>query len=165
MAEIEWKGTIWKAAFGVFSVKELLTILKGYGSMEIVSFEKPGCYRGMISIGLNNEGTRDITLYFLEVIGPRRRGMGRHALRKLKQIFGGKIFVEDPGEVITDEYSIAESLLFWLQMYREGLIDGLEGDYIVLKPGMTAEDLKEVEQKIESYMQDKGEKGNACPSS
>ncbi|SFM65246.1 hypothetical protein [Thermodesulforhabdus norvegica] len=165
MAEVEWKGITWRAAFGSFSVKELLTILKGYGSMEIVSFEKPGCYRGTVSIALNEEGKRDITVYFLEVLGPKRRGMGRHALRELKGMFGGRIFVEDPGEILTDEYSIAESLLFWLQMYREGLIDALDSDYIVLKPDMSLEELKEVESRVECYIREKRANKNVYPGS
>lgn len=165
MAEVEWKGTIWRAAFGNFSVKELLTILKGYGSMEIVFFERPGCYRGTVSIALNEEGKRDVTVYFLEVLGPKRRGMGRHALRELKRMFGGRIFVEDPGEIIADEYSIAESLLFWLQMYKEGLIDALDSDYIVLKPNMSEEELEEVEMRIRYYLDRKRAGQDVYPSS
>ncbi len=148
MAEIEWKGIIWKAAFGNFSYKELLTILKGYGSMEIVSFEKPGFFKGHLSISLNETGTRDITLYYLEVEGPRRQGRGRSALLELKKIFKGQIFVEDPGEILTDEYSITESLLFWIQMFREGIIAGVESDHIKLYKGMTEEELKEQEELI-----------------
>ncbi len=148
MAEIEWKGITWKAAFGNFSYKELLTILKGYGSMEIVSFEKPGFFKGYLSISLNEIGTRDITLYYLEVQGPRRQGQGRNALSELKKIFKGRIFVEDPGEILTNEYSITESLLFWIQMFREGLIDGVESDHLALQKGMPEEKLKEQEELI-----------------
>ncbi len=46
MAEIEWKGILWKAAYGDLSVKDLLTVLKGYGPMEILEFEKPAACRG-----------------------------------------------------------------------------------------------------------------------
>jgi len=38
VAEIEWKGIIWKAGILVMlGVKELLTILKGFGPMEILA--------------------------------------------------------------------------------------------------------------------------------
>lgn len=40
MAEIEWKGAIWKAAYGDLSVKDLLTILKGFGPMEVLEFKR-----------------------------------------------------------------------------------------------------------------------------
>jgi len=152
LAEVEWKGIIWKAAFGTFSYKELLTILKGYGSMEILSFEKPGHFKGMASIALNTGGTRDLTIYYLEVLGPRRAGLGRKALLELKRIFQGKIFVEDPGEILTDEYSITESILFWIQMFREGVIDGLDSDLVRLHPGIDEKEMKKLEQTVISRM-------------
>ncbi len=148
MAEIEWKGIIWKAAFGNFTYKELLTILKGYGSMEIVAFEKPQKFKGYLSIALNKEGTRDITLYYIEILGPKRHGLGREALKELRKIFQGKIFIEDPGEILTNEYTITESLLFWIRMFEEGLIDGLESDHLKLYQGMPKNDIKKQKQFI-----------------
>jgi hypothetical protein len=123
LAEIEWKGIIWSPAYGNYSYKELLTILKGFGSMEIVAFEKPWIYKGIVSIALNPQGGKDLTLYYLEVLGPKRRGIGRKALQELREIFKGSIVVQDPGEILCSEYSIVESLFFWIKMFREGLID------------------------------------------
>ena len=77
MAEIEWKGVLWKAAYGELSVRDLLTILKGYGPMEILEFEKPGCLPRSISLCLSPEGTREITIHEFEVAGETRKGQGR----------------------------------------------------------------------------------------
>ncbi len=152
MAEIDWKGLIWRSAYGNYSYKELLTILKGFGSMEIVACEKPWVYNAILSISLNEEGNRDITLYYLEVVGAKRCGTGREALKELKNIFKGKIFVEDPGKILHSEYSIVESLLFWIKMFREGLIDGLYSDYLELSPGMSEEELQEAEEKVKERL-------------
>lgn len=149
MAEIEWKGAVWKAAFGSLSVKELLTILKGFGPMEIVEFGKPELARGQISISLSPDGRKQITLYHLEVEGARRRGQGRAALRWLKQIFKGDLYVEDPG-VIRVKNANAETLLFWVKMYREGLIEALESDMCMLQPEMSEAEVLRVETALRS---------------
>jgi hypothetical protein len=147
VAEIDWKGIIWKAAYGDQSVKELLTILKGYGPMEILAFEKPGCFRGELSLSLSKQGTKEITLYHLDVLGPKRRGEGRKALQSLRKIFGGELYVEDPG-VIRVKNANRESLLFWAQMYREGLIDALDSDICTLHPQLTDAELDKTVQQI-----------------
>jgi hypothetical protein len=126
LADIEWKGIIWRAAYGDLSVKELLTILKGFGPMETLEFEKPGSFRGQISLSLSENRTKEITLYHLEVIGPRRQGKGREALSYLKKLFKGELYVEDPGGVIRVKNASEESLPFWIKMYEEGYIDALE---------------------------------------
>ena len=116
MAEIEWKGAVWRAAFGSLSVKELLTILKGFGPMEILSFEKPGCCRGEISVSLTGEGRKQITLYHLEVLGQKRAGTGRAALHWLRGVFKGDLFVEDPGFIMVKGAN-RESLLFSIELH------------------------------------------------
>lgn len=135
MAEIEWKGIIWKAAYNDLTVKELLTILKGFGPMEILAFEKPGCFRGELSLSLSEQGTKEITLYHVQITGAKRLGEGRRALQLLRKIFGGELYVEDPG-IIRVRNVNEESLLFWAQMYREGLIDALDSDQFSLHPHM-----------------------------
>ena len=147
MAEIEWKGAIWKAAYGDFSIKELLTILKGFGPMEILEFEKPGCYLGQISLSSTKDGKKEITLYHLEVVGDRRRGQGREALQWLKKIFKGELYVEDPG-VIRVKNANAESLLFWVRMFREGLIDAMDSDMCRLNREMTEMEIDAAQDKI-----------------
>jgi hypothetical protein len=127
VAEIEWKGVIWRAAYGSLSVKELLTILKGFGPMEILEFEKPGCFRGQMSLSLSKEDVKEITLYYLEVLSGEREGQGRAALQWLKKTFKGPLFVEDPG-AIQIKNSARETQLFWLKMYREGLVDAINGE-------------------------------------
>ncbi len=147
MAEIEWKGAVWRAAYGSLSVKELLTILKGFGPMETLAFEKTGCCRGEVSISLSDEGTKQITLYHLEVLGPRRKGTGRAALRWLRSIFKGDLFVEDPGFILVKGAN-RESLLFWVRMFREGLIDALDAEAIELHQPMSDQELLRLESEI-----------------
>jgi hypothetical protein len=149
VAEIEWKGAVWRAAFGNLSVKELLTILKGFGPMEIVEFEKPELARGQISISLSPDGKKQLTLYHLEVVGSLRKGQGRAALQWLKQIFKGDLYVEDPG-VIRVKNANEETLLFWVKMYREGLIEALESDMCLLQPDMSEDELMRAEAAIRS---------------
>lgn len=147
MAEIEWKGAVWRAAFGSLSVKELLTILKGFGPMEILEFEKPGLARGQVSLSLSSEGKKQITLYHLEVEGIRRKGQGRVALLWLKQIFKGDLYVEDPGVILVKNAN-EETLLFWVKMFREGLIEALESEMCALKPDMSEEEIGRLEASI-----------------
>ena len=149
MAEIEWKGIVWKAAYGDHSVKELLTILKGFGTMEILAFEKPGCFRGELSLSLSEKGAKEITLYHLQVLSPKRHGEGRRALRLLRKIFGGELYVEDPGIIRVKNVNEA-SVLFWAQMFREGLIDALESDQFSLHPHISETELNEVVRRIKT---------------
>ena len=147
MAEVEWKGAVWKAAYGNLSVKEILTILKGFGPMETLEFEKPGLFRGQLSLSLSEEKAKVITLYNLDVAGEHRRGLGRQALQWLKKIFKGELYVEDPG-VIRVKNASQDSGLFWVQMFREGLIDAIDGGLCVLDAGMTEAEVEAVEHRI-----------------
>ena len=158
MAEIEWKGAIWKAAFGDLSVKELLTILKGFGPMEVLEFEKPDCFRGQMSVCLSPEGVKEITVYHIEVLGEKRRGQGREALRWLKKIFKGELFVEDPG-FIRVKNANSESILFWVRMFREGLIGSLESEMCSLYPDMDETELARIEKQLKSRAK---ESDSAC---
>lgn len=147
MAEIEWKGAFWKGGYEVFSVKELLTILKGYGPLEVLEFEKPGQFCGQLSLCISEKGSKEITIYALAVCGEERRGRGRVALRWLKDIFDCELYAEDPGTVRAKNPS-GESLLFWMKMYREGLVNGVEGEQWCLLPDMSEEEITRVEEKI-----------------
>ena len=141
MAQVIWKDTIWSGADRERSIKDLLTILKGYGSMEILYFEKPGCYRGELSLWLDEQGVKHLTLFHLEVLGKKHRGVGRGALQHLRKIFGGDVYVQDPGETrsgreigggIHVRQPNRESALFWIQMFEERLIQSVEGDLMNL---------------------------------
>jgi hypothetical protein len=147
LAEIEWKGVVWRAAYGDHSVKELLTILKGFGPMEILEFEKPGCFRGQISLALSPKGEKEITLYYLEVLGPKRKGQGREALKWLKETLKGELYVEDPGRIRVKNAS-ESSLPFWIKMFREGLIDELKSDWCCLHPQMDPSEIDQTEERI-----------------
>jgi hypothetical protein len=131
--EVEWKGIVWKAAYDRLSIKELLTTLKGFGPMEILAFEKPGCFHGELSVSLSEKQTREVTLYHLEVLGPKQQGQGRDALKHLKKIFGGGLYVEDPG-IIRVRNADQDSLPFWIKMFEEGLIDAVDAEGFSLQP-------------------------------
>ncbi len=127
MAEIVWKGVIWKAAYGQLSIRELLTVLKGFGSMETLRFEKTGCFRGDLSLSLTSDGVKEVTLHHLEVLGPRRQGQGRGALVFLRRIFRGPIHVEDP-EIFDVDGMHSRSQAFWSRMLRDGVVDSVNSD-------------------------------------
>lgn len=148
MAEIEWKGIIWKAAYGDLPIKDLLTILKGHGPMEVLRFRKPGAFWGELSVSLTPRGTKEITIYHLEVEGPRRRGMGRQALLCLKTIFRGEVFVEDPGRLIRVTNADQASLPFWIKMHLEGIIDALESENVSLTPETPREEAERLLQEL-----------------
>ena len=130
MASIEWKGIVWKGAYGVLSVKELLATLKGHGPLEVLDFEAPGSFSGRLSLGLSNiDAVREITLFNLEITGERRRGSGRKAVLRLREIFGGRIYGEDSGDLRTvDGEELAVAGAFWAAMRREGLLNDSAGD-------------------------------------
>jgi hypothetical protein len=153
VAEIEWKGAIWRAAYGDLSLKELLTILKGFGPMEILEFEKKGSFKGQISLYLTKDGTKEITLYHLEVEGQKREGQGRAALQWLRKIFKGELYVQDPG-IIRVKNANRESLVFWVQMFREGLIDAMESEYCQLGPELTDKEIEGIEEQAKTYLKD-----------
>ncbi len=147
MAEIEWKGVLWKAAYGELSVRDLLTVLKGYGPMEILDFDKPGACRGRVSLCLSEEDTRETTIHEFEVLGQKRKGQGREMLRWLRSIFKGQVYVEYP-DLSAEQEESEGSLLFWVKMYREGLIDGLECGTFCLYPEMGEAELGQIEKTI-----------------
>ncbi len=153
MAEIEWKGAIWRAAYGELSVKELLTILKGFGPMEILEFERPGHYWGQISLSLSKENKKEITIYHLEVMGSRRGGKGRDALLWLKKIFKGDLYVEDPG-VIRVKNANQESLRFWVKMFREGHIEALDSEICTLGSQTSEVDISRIEEGLGKAVKD-----------
>jgi len=150
MAQVQWKDIVWTGEDRELGIKELLTILKGYGPMEVLHFEKPSHYRGKIGVWLDEKGVRHITLYHLEVLGERRQGVGRQALQHLHNIFGGDVHVEDPGETVSSEEKAGgihvsqpnrESAMFWIKMFTENLVQTVEGDIMNLDDNTSPSDL------------------------
>jgi hypothetical protein len=151
MAQVIWKDITWSGADRDRSIKDLLTILKGYGPMEILHFEKHGHFHGELSLWLDEQGVKHITLFHLEVLGQKRRGVGRGALKHLRKIFGGAVYVQDPGESLGSRQIQGgihvrqpnrESALFWIRMFEEGLIQSIEGDIMDLDEGTPSEKLE-----------------------
>jgi hypothetical protein len=151
MAQVIWKDIIWSGADRERSIKDLLTILKGYGPMEILHFEKPRSYRGELCLWLDEQGVKHLTLFHLEVLDEKHRGIGRGALQHLRKIFGGDVYVQDPGETRSGQeipggihvrQPNRESALFWIQMFEERLIQSVEGDLMNLDEGTTVEQLE-----------------------
>ena len=151
MASIEWKGAKWEAYHSSLSIAELLTVLKGYGPMEVLRFEVPGRFRGEMSLCLTDDGSKEITLYHLEVCGEQRHGLGREALRWLREIFKGAIFLEFPDSP-DPEIGFHPTMPFWLHMYREGLIDALDCENFYLGTQATSEQIEQVREHIESVL-------------
>ncbi len=151
MAVVDWKGARWEAAHSSLSIPEVLTVLKGFGPMEVLRFEKPGCFGGEMSLCLTDDGSKEITLYHLEITGPKNQGGGRAALKWLREVFKGAIFLEFPDVVHSRPYH--PSLPFWLKMYREGLVDGLDCENFYLSPGATASELEMVEGEVLSALE------------
>ncbi len=150
MAVVDWKGAQWEAAHSSLSIPELLTVLKGFGPMEVLRFKRPGYCSGEMSLCLTDDGSKEITLYHLEVAGPKRQGGGRAVLKWLREVFKGLIFLEFPD--ITRSRPYHPSLPFWLKMYREGLVDGLDCENFYLSPGATAAELEMVEREVTSAL-------------
>lgn len=147
MASIEWKGAKWEAYRSSLSIPELLTVLKGYGPMEIVTFEVAGRFNGEMSLCLTDDGRKEITLYHLEVTSEKHQGAGREALKWLKDVFKGPVFVEFPDspDPETGTYS---SIQFWLQMFREGLIDAVDCETFYLSPDASSDRVEEVRSRF-----------------
>lgn len=145
MAGIKWKDARWEGALDSRSIPELLTILKGYGQTEIVRFEKSGCSRGELSLCLTESGAKEVTLYCLEVAGKKRQGKGRATLKWLRSIFKGPIYLEFP-DLPAPEPACRPSLPFWLQMYREGLIDVLDCEIFYLGSDATQDEIQAAEE-------------------
>ena len=151
MASIDWKGAKWEAYHGSLSIPELLTVLKGYGPMEVLRFEVQGRFKGEMSLCLTDDGSKEITLYRLEVYGEVRHGVGREALRWLRGIFKGAIFLEF-SDLPDPEIGLHPTMPFWFQMYREGLIDALDCEIYYLSPQATREQVEQVQGYIESVL-------------
>jgi hypothetical protein len=169
MAQVLWKDIVWTGEDRELGIKELLTILKGYGPMEVLQFEKPGHYRGKISLWLDEKGVKHITLYHLEVIGERRKGVGRQALRHLQHIFGGDVHVEDPGEPTPPEEMAGgihvrqpnpESAMFWIKMFRENLVQSVEGDLMNLDEHTPPQELEALEGEFSTKPADSRKMGS-----
>jgi hypothetical protein len=163
MAEVVWKETIWSGADREMSIKSLLTILKGYGPMELLSFEKPREYRGMLNVWLDENGTRHLTLYDFEVTGLKRRGRGRRALKELRWIFGGDIYVEHPGILVSakqeyfgryTERANQDSALFWIKMVEEKIIKSIEDDFICLHEDTPLDQLENIKREACKLLND-----------
>ncbi len=166
MAQVLWKDIVWTGEDRELGIKELLTILKGYGPMEVLHFERPNHYKGKISVWLDEKGVKHITLYHLEVIGEKRQGVGRQALHHLHNIFGGDVHVEDPGETApTEEKSGGihvrqpnpESAMFWIQMFTENLIQSVEGDLMTLDESTPAGELDILKREFAEEPEDSTE--------
>lgn len=155
MASIDWKGAKWEAYYSSQSIPELLTILKGYGPMEVLCFEVSGRFKGQLSLCLTEDGTKEITLYNLEVCGKKRAGSGRQALRWIRESFRGTVYLEFP-ESPDPEIGFHPTMPFWFQMYREGLVDALDCENFYLTPQATSEQINEVRELIESVLDREG---------
>ncbi len=152
MASIIWKGAKWEAYRSSLSIPDLLTVMKGYGPMEILTFEVPGRFKGEMSLCLCPDGAKEITLYDLEVCCEKRHGIGREALGWLRRIYKGySIFVEFP-DLPDPEIGIHPTMPFWLQMYRETLIDAISCETFYLEPRAASEQVEEVHGRVVSAL-------------
>lgn len=163
MAQVIWKDIAWTGEDRELGIKELLTILKGYGPMEVLHFEKPNHYNGKISLWLDEKGVKHITLYHLEIIGEKRKGVGRKALEHLHDIFGGDVHVEDPGaptplEAKTGGIHVRqpnqESAMFWIKMFAENLVQSVEGDLMNLDENISSEQLETLKKEFSAELED-----------
>ncbi|MGC9196006.1 MAG: hypothetical protein ACP5IL_11195 [Syntrophobacteraceae bacterium] len=160
MANIDWKGAKWEAYYSSLSIPELLTVLKGYGPMEVLCFEVSGRFKGQLSLCLTEDGSKEITLYHLEVSCKKRAGCGRQALRWIRETFRGTIFLEFPNSP-DPETGFHPTMPFWFQMYREGLVDALDCENFYLTPQATKEQIHEVQEHIEAVLHRGGKAENA----
>ena len=161
MAEVCWKDIIWTGANKELGIKEVLTILKGYGPLEVLHFENPSKYKGELSVWLDEEGLKHVSLFHLEVLGEKRRGLGREFLKCLRKIFSGEVFVQDPGQAIAPKEVTGgihvqganrESAMFWIKMFEEELVHSVEGDIMDLDQNTSPEELEILKQKISSMV-------------
>ena len=161
MAEVCWKDIIWTGANKEMGIKEVLTILKGFGPLEVLHFENPTKYKGELSVWLDEQGLKHVSLFHLEVLGEKRRGLGRELLKCLRKIFGGDVYVQDPGEASVSEEMVGgihvrepnrESAMFLIRMFEEKLIQSVEGDLMDLDENTSSEELEIVKRKFTSKM-------------
>jgi hypothetical protein len=157
MAEVCWKDIIWTGANKELGIKEVLTILKGYGPLEVLHFENPSKYKGELSVWLDEDGLKHVSLFHLEVLGEKRKGLGREFLKCLRKIFSGEVFVQDPGQTIMEDKMAGgihvqganrESAMFWIKMYEEELVHSVEGDIMDLDQDTSPGELEVLKQKI-----------------
>jgi len=157
MTEVCWKDIIWTGANRELGIKEVLTILKGYGPLEVLHFENPSKYKGELSVWLDEDGLKHVSLFHLQVLGEKRKGVGREVLKCLRKIFGGDVYVQDPGQAPVEgemagsihvQNPNRESALFWIKMFEEKLIRSVEGDLMDLGEDTTAEELERVKRKF-----------------
>jgi hypothetical protein len=156
MAQVMWKDIFWTGADRELSIKQLLTILKGNGPMELVAFEKTAAYKGELNVWLDENGARNITIYHLEVFGKKRSGKGRQALKDLRGLFGGEVYIEHPGgPTLTRDNqdttcaSHTERTLpaFWIKMFEENLVQSVEDHDICLCQNTPHEQLEALKRE------------------
>jgi hypothetical protein len=157
MAQVIWKDIIWTGAIGEMSIKDLLTSLKGHGAMELLSFEKPGEYKGELNIWRDQAGLRHITIFYLEVLGEKRKGTGRKTLKYLREIFGGDVHVQHSGDAATSAAAttganrkrpVQPSSLFWIKMFEEKVIASMEDDLICLHENTPLQEIEVLKKDI-----------------
>jgi hypothetical protein len=74
----------------------------------------------------------------------------------LRKIFGGDVYVQDPGEIpaakemgsIHVREPNRESALFWIRMFEQKLIQSVEGDLMDLDENTSPEELEMVKRKF-----------------
>ncbi|UCG22029.1 MAG: hypothetical protein JSU80_05485, partial [Deltaproteobacteria bacterium] len=90
-------------------------------------------------------------------LGEKRSGLGREFLKCLRKIFGGDVYVQDPGQAsVPDEMAGGihvqnpnrESALFWIKMFEEKLVQSVEGDLMDLGEDTTSEELERIKRKF-----------------
>ncbi|NLI33922.1 MAG: hypothetical protein GX422_14265 [Deltaproteobacteria bacterium] len=148
---IEWKGALWRSVRNDLSIGDLLSTMKGYGPMEIIEFVKPGHWRGRMSLGYAEKGCREVTLLELVIHGEKRQGKGRQALRWLKRTFNAELYAQDFGAGQLAD-GLEGSFPFWMKMFREGLLEGVEGEICSLHRGMSDREIDEMEEKVKRFI-------------
>ena len=119
--------------------------------MEILAFEWPDLFKGELSISLDENGLKHITIFWLEILGEKKRGIGRFALAYLRKIFQSQVHVEDAGYFHVKNVT-NDSLLFWIKMFEEGIIQSLVSDDIKINECSTYQELKEAKERLISEL-------------
>ena len=79
----------------------------------------------------------------------------------LRKIFGGDVYVQDPGEATVSKEMAGgihvqepnlESALFWIKMFEEKLVQSVEGDLMDLDENSSAEEVEIVKRKFSGDM-------------
>lgn len=148
---IEWKGAIWRGVRTDLSIADLLATLKGFGPMEIIEFVKPGFWRGRVSLGITEEGSREVTVFELVVHGEKGKGKGRSALQWLGKIFNAEVYAQEYGGGYLRDWP-ETSLPFWIRMFREGILVEVQVDAFCLHRGMTEAEIQGVEERVKELI-------------